>query len=497
MQVTERNSSEQPCIQTDLPLMGKALRFGHQHPWVYDLIKISSIAGTVLAAETALRFVPRNWRWAVGLSAVSCALVYQKLLSPILGILFPQRHDKACRAYPTTTSPVGSLKWSGDVPILSIDMSRPYEAGHFHGTTLSEGLREIRSTIQFALKTLAREDGHECYPKTIEQIIQQLPDEIMEELRGIVDGYNSAIPKGLLVQEPALTVEELILLHLHPDRVHFSPKVSEGLMDPESFHGNERPYGGIACTTIIDGDEETGPIVGRNLDWQTFGITGKWSVLINRVNPATGTATMEASIPGFVGVLSGINRHGLNLSMNVAFGVTRSLRGLPAVFFNRIALDSCTSVGEVVELAKRSPPLGPYHLTLADKEAGASLSFYQNDGNTHTLRAWQPKQALVTTNCNYHPVLGNHMHRRWSQERQSAAEQLHDRKVRDMSPQMLDYNVYAQIVRKALALPLINNQRTTHSIIFHPKRGNLEVGFDNCFAGSEPREVLDLRQYLA
>ena len=160
----------------------------------------------------------------------------------------------------------------------------------------------------------------------------------------------------------------------------------------------------VACSAIVDQDPQRGFEFARNMDWPSFGLSGAYSLVINRKHTNGLRNTVEVAVPGFIGTLTGMNDQCLALAMNVCSGTTREMRGMPASLYNRACLEQSRTVGDVEGFVRKQAPLGPYHLTVADRNRAESIHFYQSPGETHVIRPWKkislflPSTAAIVLN---------------------------------------------------------------------------------------------------
>jgi hypothetical protein len=160
--------------------------------------------------------------------------------------------------------------------------------------------------------------------------------------------------------------------------------------------------------------------------------------------------------------------------MKVCPEIIVTINGPPASFTNRLCLEKCRNVGEVIEFTQEQPPLGPYHLSLIDRTEGASIHFYQlpNIYHAHAYRKLEPEAPfLFTLNCRYNPEPVPESHILYRKECKQVIEHFFEQRGEEP----------VEIVRQ---LPPVNNWRTTHSV----KMGadGFCVAFDNAFAGYAP-----------
>ncbi len=107
---------------------------------------------------------------------------------------------------------------------------------------------------------------------------QTIPLKLIIFLEGVVRGNSDlGSPDG----EPPLeiTEDDFLLMHLIPDSKHFHPKELEKKEWSKNLRG-EAPSSSVACTSLLDRDDQGYPILGRNMDWIPFGDGGGESVVM-------------------------------------------------------------------------------------------------------------------------------------------------------------------------------------------------------------------------
>ena len=134
---------------------------------------------------------------------------------------------------------------------------------------------------------------------------------------------------------------------------------------------------------------------GRNLDFPSFNVADKLSV-VQVYRPAGCNAFMSVGWPGMVGVLSGMNEHGLALAN---MEVSRSMRlptAMPYILLYRSVLEQCRTTEEAVELLRRTPRQTANNLMIMDA-AGDRAVVEITPEKVHVRRA-KADAALVSTN---------------------------------------------------------------------------------------------------
>jgi Acyl-coenzyme A:6-aminopenicillanic acid acyl-transferase len=441
--------------------------------WIYEhptLTKVARIAGLILGLGLLASLPFTAPLFGIGIS-VSLALtgivltVASAVTLLALDIIISPHHDMKNHLFKPGQCEGGKLYYEGDVPILSLTSDNPFQAGRAHGYLCGPAINQLAKRLNFVLHGLAKRPRADQLSRTLLEIRSVTPKEYLREIEGLVDGYNQWVKEQHFWQfAKTITVDDVLLLHLLPDSVHFQPGLFER-------RGAARIQNNIAfaCSSIVNREPQKGLTFARNMDWPSFGLAGSYSLIIHRKRENGLHSTVEVGLPCFVGTLTGMNDKGLSLAMNVCCGSTQSIRGMPASFYNRACLEKCQTVQEVDEFTQKQAPLGDYHMTVVDPEKAESIHFYQSTNMKNAIhRRWQEGRPLATFNYRYDPEPNVPMHH--SNERQKVVDAFFQQ--RNNRP-----------LEEALALPYVNNWLTTHRVVMEPKTRTFKVAFDNAFAG--------------
>lgn len=124
----------------------------------------------------------------------------------------------------------------------------------------------------------------------------------------------------------------------------------------------------IGCSTIsLPGTAAPDGVArfGRNLDFPSYDLADRQS-LVAVFRPAGRHAFAAVTWPGLIGVLSGINEHGLAIAnMEVKRG-PRSPDAMPYAILYRTVLEECRTVEEAVALLAREPRQTANNLMMMD-----------------------------------------------------------------------------------------------------------------------------------
>jgi len=459
-------------LEVNVPFYLKLEEWIHENP---TTTKVATVGLLVLGAVSlaSLPVISSACGLAVAITvgvAASLISITSIIALVALDVIIPPHHDMTNHLFTPGFYGDGKLYYQGDIPILSLLTDDPYKAGEAHGYLCGEAIETISKRVSLIVHTLMGQPRANEIPQAIAQVKKTLPEDYINELRGLVDGY-AKWQEDNERSSSKMTLEDALLLHLMPDARHFHPSKEEG-----GAYASQLSFD-CACTAIInkEGDEL---VVARNMDWPSFGLMGAYSLVIHRQRTSDSgvNSSINVGIPGLIGTLTGVNDKGLFVGMNVCLGETLQVRGMPAVFYNRHCLEHCDDV-QAVENRVQEPstaPLGPYHLVVLNENKGSSLHFYQGEGESHVIRHWEEgKGPLITLNFRYNP---------------NPVDDSHNSALRQ---QMIEEEGSDKI-ENDLALKVVNNNLTMQKIVFRSEAGTLGVAFDNAFAGKESVQNLNV-----
>ncbi|MCB9933253.1 MAG: hypothetical protein H6841_07525 [Planctomycetes bacterium] len=263
-----------------------------------------------------------------------------------------------------------------------------------------------------------------------------------------------------------------------------------------------------ACSTIAVHDKlsrDGEMLIGRNLDFPSLSIAHEANIVVvyepqgsgsfssgtgeNVPDPLTGSGSSEmgsgtsASLrsltpfryagvtwPGFLGVLTGLNTHGLALSMMLVYGQQRHehLRGQPFPLVFRRLLHECASVRQADSLLQTRPFCTATNLILADASRTAAR-FQLHPADPITEYTTEQNPAAICTN-HYHDARIKRFAFTWFSSAMRYGK-LH-RRVNSGEP----FDVQAiKDALQATGIPPINLQR----VIMRPEQLSMEVSFRN------------------
>ncbi len=136
--------------------------------------------------------------------------------------------------------------------------------------------------------------------------------------------------------------------------------------------------------------------MGRNLDFPSLGVADKHTVLIV-YKPKDRYAFASIGWPGMIGVLTGMNEHGLTLAN---MEVTRSPRiptAMPYTLLYRAVLEQCRTVDEAIAFLEKTPRQTANNLMLMDA-TGDRAAIELTPDSVVVRRADAPASPVVSTN---------------------------------------------------------------------------------------------------
>lgn len=482
--------------------------------WMFQhstVVKTCEIAGMVLGAAAIVSLpvtLPVIGTIGCVLLAVAGGLLatISLIAYNVLDIAAPHPHDMRTHVFKPASFEAGRLYYQGDVPVLELECDDAYKAGKSHGYLMGEQLNTMLNRLNFVRWTSGMLPNVSDVPEVIKEIKQTFSEEELQELQGITDGFNVWAAKHKWVKGADITVDDLILFHLMPDSLHFKPKEQESRLRPSSAENTRIPSSrmpglnpSVACTVVIDSDKKEGMTFGRNMDWPSFGIFGTYSLVINRkFKNKNKLSSVEIGFPGFAGALTGMNEKGVCVAMNVCSGNTTTIKGVPAVFYNRRCLENCGSVEEVAEYTSKKQPLGCYHMSVAgpgtsaaDSSAAArSFHFYQGVNHSHVVRQWKNEGPLFVTNSTYKSesesdIVGILEH---SPQRNWILKKFFKEAKEKISSNLFEMS---KLVTESLTLPFVDNFITTQKVVMKPETRKIQVAFNNAYAGSDQLHEID------
>ena len=138
------------------------------------------------------------------------------------------------------------------------------------------------------------------------------------------------------------------------------------------------------------------PRFGRNLDFWSMDIADKYSTLMVVRGDGGRYAYASVGWPGMIGVLSGMNEHGLCLANMEVPRQPRLPTAMPYTLLYRTVLERCRTVDEAVKLLQTTPRQTANNLMLMDAAGDRAVAEITPDA-VHVRRP-TGSAALISTN---------------------------------------------------------------------------------------------------
>lgn len=237
---------------------------------------------------------------------------------------------------------------------------------------------------------------------TPEQIAEQHARALGEQIQQLHTDYLMSFFRNDAQRFLALTAARGFESHLRPEHLAEIQALAKDLsIDPRQMMLAQcflDLTAMTACSTITLPAQASPDGVarfGRNLDFPSFNIADKYSVLLV-YRPENKHAFAAVSWPGLVGVLSGMNEHGLALANMEVNRSARLPMAMPYTLLYRTVLEECRTVNEAIALLERTPRQSANNLMLMD--ASGDRAVVEIRPESITVRRATVDQPLISTN---------------------------------------------------------------------------------------------------
>jgi hypothetical protein len=215
-----------------------------------------------------------------------------------------------------------------EIPRIIELAGSPREQGRLHGELLAREIRLMRRTLLEYFSRFTWYVGALPLLALLQLLARlsfwsQIPPRLKEELQGVAAGAQVGLPLVLLIN----VLDDL---------------------------ANNWP----SCSALAVGEGRTSRgvyLAGRNLDYPVFvdALVDLQSLV--HLTPDEGVPLVSLAWPGYVGVLTGMNRAGLALAQLTAMCRDHTLKSLPAGLRNRLALELSPTVPEMARSLLEAP----------------------------------------------------------------------------------------------------------------------------------------------
>lgn len=131
-------------------------------------------------------------------------------------------------------------------------------------------------------------------------------------------------------------------------------------------------FAALACSCLgvaPQGGPHRGAALARNLDWNEGGLLDGLDLIVVEGGPEINGRFASMTWPGLVGVVTGLNSHGVAAANLVVLGRRRPIRsGVPALFVVRTALESSTTAPAAAAAIRRLERATCQNYALADAD---------------------------------------------------------------------------------------------------------------------------------
>ena len=356
----------------------------------------------------------------------------------------------------TRVDTLKSDRW--ELPVLYLQGS-DYEIGLQHGRILKT---EIQALTQNFFDAFAQGAGKLFYnhiaPSRLYHLFKAVPEPYQAELQGIADGAELPLASVLLINffDDILNLLELGWAY--------------------------------SCSTVVAKGTGDRTLMGRNLDYNgdVGDLVRHYQAIVVR-QPHAAPATASVTVVGQVGILTGMNQHGLSLGSMTSQSIEQDWNGLGCSLLYRLMLDRTPNVAEAISLFQTSTPAQGNNLMLADANAGARLEFTSARHRiTHLTQHplgmsnhFLDPDLAATHSELYHRVTAPGSQSRYSRLCKWSAANLSATGVDEIVGAMTDRQIEpdyplgdGEAWRTA---GVVNNQGTLHSVIFDPKHHTMHV----------------------
>ncbi len=221
-----------------------------------------------------------------------------------------------------------------------------------------------------------------------------------------------------------------------------------------------------------------GPLLGRNLDFGSFGVADGYDVLVIEKPPSPREkeyAFASVTWPGVLGVLSGMNEHGLALALMVSLDGPRKKPGVPTLLLLRRVLRRAKTVREAVEMMRQAPIASANNVMVIDATGEATVAELSP---LHSVFREPEAGVIAAANSFLHPVhAGSGPCQRYRALMQGAQG-----KVGVFTVEMM------QELLESTALGPMNLQ----AMVFAPTSRRAWLSLESIPAGAGPYQAIDL-----
>ena len=341
------------------------------------------------------------------------------------------------------------LKYFGNTPIMFLK-GTPEEIGRQHAELAGESLKPVAAMPKTAVEKLGAKQQWPFIALAAGALLSKAPKDQVTEL-------------DTIIKTAGLSPADL--------------KVGNGLIEL-------RRMGGCSAFVVMPNKSDNGKLLfGRNFDFPSFDVLDKYHCVFV-VKPKGKHAFVSIGYPGLVGVISGINEHGLAVATLDVYRAGDgspyfNIQGAPLAMTYRRVLEECKTVEEAQKVLESAPRTTYMNLVVCDAKTARTFELTPKQ-----VGAREPEEQVLSC-TNHFRVEGITANEKcWRYERLT--------KLRDSKPKLNAKDVHK-------ALDLVNQgDFTLQTMIFEPQdmKLHLVMGGKAPVSG-RPLQVFDLRELLA
>jgi hypothetical protein len=159
------------------------------------------------------------------------------------------------------------------------------------------------------------------------------------------------------------------------------------------------------CTSVAFDLKGVGMIHARNMDWPIMRIR-KSTILVDFKGGAAGAFT-AVTVPGLVGVLSGVAKGRFSATINSAEDNSKNrgfnFRGWSAMFLLRYVFESCKTYDEAVAFLKKTPTIALCFIQLVGCKKGQACVIEMGGRGRNRVHEYEGVPLGISNNYRGHP----------------------------------------------------------------------------------------------
>jgi isopenicillin-N N-acyltransferase like protein len=239
---------------------------------------------------------------------------------------------------------------------------------------------------------------------TAEEIGTEHGQQLSASIRTLLEQYLKKFIKGDVQRFVALAAAQKFDAQLLPEHREEIAALAKGAgVDPREVMLGQcflDLTAMVACSTITLPAEASPDGVarfGRNLDFPSLDVADKYSTLFV-YRPQGRYAFASVAWPGMIGVLSGMNEHGLSIANMEVTRPPRLPQAMPYTLLYRTVLEQCRTTEEAVALLEKTPRQTSNNLMIMDAAGHRAVAEISPDGVVVRRGESEPPSALISTN---------------------------------------------------------------------------------------------------